>query len=205
MSVSLVEGTDVSRETFERLKAYQSLLEKWNPAINLVAKSTISGAWDRHFVDSAQVFLHADENIDSWLDIGSGGGFPGLVCAILASDAGHTTKFTFIESDKRKCTFLQSVSRELSIDVDVVSKRIEDVPRAGADIMTARALAPLPVLLGFAKAHLLHGGTAIFLKGKSFRDELKEALESWRFTHEEYPSATSAESVILKIGDIQRV
>lgn len=205
MAISLVEGVDVSRETFDRLKIYQTLLEKWNPAINLVAKSTLAGAWERHFLDSAQVFSHAESDVDRWLDIGSGGGFPGLVCAILAEDSGYKTKFTFIESDQRKCTFLRSVARELSLDVSVISERIEGVEPMGADVLTARALAPLTALLGFSEIHLQKGGTAIFLKGKSFREELKEALESWRFTHEEYPSATSTESVILKIGDIQRV
>lgn len=196
---------DVSRETLERLEAYLALLEKWNPAINLVAKSTIQYAWERHFIDSAQVYSFAPGQITHWADFGSGGGFPGLVCAVLASELSPRTKFTLVESDQRKATFLRTVARELDLDVSVISKRIEDIEPLEADLISARALAALPKLLDYSKRHLLPDGHGLFLKGASFRDEITESLESWRFSHEEYKSSTDAESVILVIGDIERV
>ncbi|NVK45687.1 MAG: 16S rRNA (guanine(527)-N(7))-methyltransferase RsmG [Rhodobacteraceae bacterium] len=196
---------DVSRETFERLETYLALLKKWNPAINLVAKSTIEMAWDRHFVDSAQVFRIAPTPLDHWCDLGSGGGFPGLICATMAREFSPETKFTMVESDQRKATFLRTVVRELDLNATVRSERIEMLEPMEADLISARALASLPKLLEYAERHLAPGGHGLFLKGASFREELAESLESWRFSHKEYASVTDAESVILLIGDIERV
>lgn len=196
---------DVSRETFERLETYLALLQKWNPAINLVAKSTVGMAWDRHFVDLAQVFRIAPKQIEHWCDIGSGGGFPGLVCATLAKEFSPEMTFTMVESDQRKATFLRTVVRELDLNATVRSERIEMLEPMKADVISARALASLPKLLEYAKRHLAPGGHGLFLKGTSFRAELVESLENWRFNHKEYASATDAESVILLIGDIERV
>ena len=198
-------GLTVSRETMERLEAYLALLKKWNPAINLVAKSTLETAWDRHFVDSVQVYRYAPENICHWADFGSGGGFPGLVCAVLAGEKSPDTRFTLIESDQRKATFLRTVVHELGLDVAVLSKRIEDIPPLGADLISARALAALPQLLTLSAPHLSPDGVALFLKGATFRDEITESLESWQFSYEEYASATDQAAAILRIGDIKRV
>lgn len=196
---------DVSRETFERLETYLALLQKWNPAINLVARSTIESAWERHFVDSAQVFRIAPTPITHWCDLGSGGGFPGLICATLAKEFSPETTFTMVESDQRKATFLRTVVRELDLNATVKSERIEMLEPMKANLISARALASLPKLLEYAERHLAPGGHGVFLKGVSFREELAESLESWRFSHEEYASVTDAESVILLIGDIDRV
>lgn len=205
MNTQTIAGLDVSRETLERLEIYLALLKKWNSAINLVSKSTLDQAWQRHFVDSAQVFSLVPEHIRHWADFGSGGGFPGLVCATLARELSSKIRFTLVESDQRKATFLRTVARELDLDVEVLSQRIEQVMPLEADLISARALASLPKLLEFTERHLLPGGHAIFMKGMSFREEISESLESWRFSHEEYPSVTDPESVILLIGDIDRV
>lgn len=194
----------VSRETIEKLEAYVALLRKWNPAINLVARSTLDAAWDRHICDSAQVFFLLEDQPVHWLDIGSGGGFPGMVCAILAAELSPHTEFTFVESDKRKCTFLQTVARASGADVRVVSERIEELEPQKADFVTARALAPLPVLLGFADRHLQAGGRALFLKGESYAQEIQAALETRRFTYQEYTSKTDENAVILMIEEIER-
>ncbi|SDF46823.1 16S rRNA (guanine527-N7)-methyltransferase [Celeribacter baekdonensis] len=198
-------GLDVSRETFERLEAYFSILKKWNPAINLVAKSTVENAWDRHFLDSAQVFALAPKESKSWVDIGSGGGFPGLVCAVLAAEHAPEMAFTLVESDQRKAEFLRTVARDLNVPVTVIAKRIEDIPPLNADIISARALAALPLLLNYAERHLSESGLAIFQKGANVSNEIAESLETWRFTYEEYPSATGQDAVTLLIGDIRRV
>ncbi|MCA0042142.1 16S rRNA (guanine(527)-N(7))-methyltransferase RsmG [Celeribacter litoreus] len=205
MSDTTIGEINVSRETLERLTAYLELLKKWNPAINLVAKSTIDHAWDRHFVDSAQVHRLMPENCEKWCDIGSGGGFPGLVCATLSMEFAPETQFTLIESDQRKAAFLRTVITELGLNAQVFSKRIEEVDPVGADILSARALAPLSKLLEFSERHLRHGGHALFLKGASFRDEISESLKSWHFSYEERPSITDPSAAILRIGDIKRV
>jgi len=196
---------NVSRETLERLDIYAALLAKWNPSINLVAKSTLADLWGRHFLDSAQIFDLAPEEAKSWVDLGTGGGFPGLIVAILAADRRPGLAVTCIESDLRKATFLRTVARETGISAEVISKRIEDVPPLGADVLSARALAPLKQLLAFAERHLRPDGTALFLKGSNAQAEISESLASWSFRLDSYPSKTDPEATILKLGDIRRV
>lgn len=197
-------GLDVSRETRERLERYFELLKKWNPAINLVAKSTIEEAWTRHFIDSAQIFDLAPAGVQHWADLGSGGGFPGLVVATLAAGRASAMKTTLVESDRRKAAFLRTVARELDIVVEVIAERIEDVPPLRADVVSARALAPLSVLLDFAERHLVPGGTALFMKGAAYERELTDALASWRFDVQKIPSRTDRDAVILSIGGLAR-
>ena len=199
------EAFNVSRETMERLQIYAGLLEKWNPAINLVSKTSLKQVWARHFVDSAQIFDLASEKSGHWLDIGSGGGFPGLVVAIVAAEQAPDLRFTFIESDLRKCAFLEAVSRDTNIPVTILPERIENVDPQKADILSARALAPLKDLLVFAERHLKPGGQALFSKGASYRQEMQEALETWAFRSEECSSKTDDAAVILSLGDIRRV
>lgn len=196
-------GLDVSRETQERLEHYLSLLEKWNPAINLVSKSTLRDAWGRHFIDSAQLMSVAP-TAAHWADLGSGGGFPGMVCAIMAKEVSPDTVFTLVESDQRKSAFLRTVSRETDTPVRVIAERFENVPPLGADVLSARALAPLTALLGFAEQHLSPKGTCLFPKGGNWRAEVKVALETWRFDAVEHQSRTDPASVILSIKDIAR-
>lgn len=202
---SVAPGVDVSRETAERLACYAALLRKWNRAINLVSPTSLDAVWTRHFADSAQLFDLAPSAARSWADLGSGGGFPGLVIAILAAERRPGLHVTLIESDRRKATFLQTVARETGLDVDIRAARIEEVPPLGADVLSARALAPLTVLLAHAERHLGPGGVALFPKGARHRDETAEALASWRFEVQTQPSRTEAGAVILKIGGITRV
>ncbi|MFY0681985.1 MAG: 16S rRNA (guanine(527)-N(7))-methyltransferase RsmG [Thalassovita sp.] len=198
-------NSDVSRETMDRLEIYAALLEKWNPRINLVSKSTISDMWQRHFVDSAQIFDLGPQDARSWVDLGSGGGFPGLVIAIIAAELRPDQKVTLVESDARKSTFLRTVVRETGIKADVLTDRVEKIASLGADVVSARALADLSTLLGFAKHHLKPEGTCLFPKGVSWEKEIKDAGESWRFEHESLKSGTETGAVILRIGDIVHV
>ncbi|WP_424941383.1 16S rRNA (guanine(527)-N(7))-methyltransferase RsmG [Aliiroseovarius sp. S253] len=196
---------DVSRETFERLEAYVALMKKWNSAINLVSPSTISQIWSRHILDSAQIYELAPEKPNMWCDMGSGGGLPALVVSIMSKDAHPELSMICIESDLRKATFLRTVARELDLQLTVRSERIEKVEPLSADVLSARALAPLEALCGFAERHLRPGGVAIFPKGENYRQEVHEALENWSFQLDTYPSKTHPSAVILKIGEISRV
>ena len=198
-------GFDVSRETLERLEAYDALLNKWNPAINLVSPATLSQLWTRHFLDSAQHFDLAEGREGLWADLGSGGGFPGLVVAILAKEKRPAQRFVLVESDRRKSTFLMTVARELGLSVEVRAQRIEEVNPLQADILSARALAPLDRLLGFAARHLASSGLAVFPKGASWRDELAEAQKNWSFSVQTYPSLTDPEAAILTFAEVSRV
>jgi len=196
---------DVSRETIARLVELEALLRKWNAAINLVSPQTLSQVWTRHFLDSAQLFELADQPPSLWADLGSGGGFPGLVIGVLAKERWPDMKLTLVESDKRKCAFLLAAIRALDLPATVRAERIEATAPLQAQVLSARALAPLAQLCGFAERHLATGGTALFPKGHRWRDEVASAQESWSFTFEAHPSMTEADAVILKIKGLHRV
>ena len=195
----------VSRETLEKLQIYVQLLRKWNKKINLVAKSTLDAAWTRHIQDSLQLFHVKHQRGGKWTDLGTGGGFPGLVLAITAPDFDDNLTFTFVESDQRKCAFLRTVLRETSTKADVLATRIEQTPAQESDIVSARALADLTSLLDFTDRHRRPGGVSVFPKGSSWKKEVKKAQESWRFELDVLKSKTAPDSVILKIGEIARV
>lgn len=194
---------DVSRETCDRLDAYVALLEKWTVRINLVSRSSLSGIWTRHIADSAQVWTEAPHTFAQWTDLGSGGGLPAVVIAILATEQDLPGP-VMVESDQRKSVFLQTVVRELGISAAVLNARIEDAPPQGADILSARALAPLVRLLEFADRHGGNAPLCLFPKGVSWAEELTAAQECWRFRSEAVPSWTNPGSVLLKISEIAR-
>jgi 16S rRNA (guanine527-N7)-methyltransferase len=195
---------DVSRETKERLQVYADLLRKWNPRINLVGKSTVPDLWRRHFQDSVQLHDLAPHPVAHWADLGSGGGFPGLVIAILGMPSGSPARVTLVESDQRKCAFLRTVIRETGAPATVVAGRIEEVPPLAADVLSARALADLDTLLAMTARHLAPGGTALFPKGASWREEVEAAQTTWNFSHGIAKSETDTASVILSITGVAR-
>lgn len=202
--MSGVDRLNVSRETIERLKLYEVLLHKWNPRINLVSRASLAESWERHIEDSMQILAPAPHPADHWVDLGSGGGFPGLVVAIMGMDQKSPAKVTLVESDTRKCAFLRSVIRETGAPASVINDRIENIPPLQADILSARALADLSKLLSFADRHLGKSGTAIFPKGASWTNELSEAQRAWSFSHQVVKSATETGPVILTITGIAR-
>ena len=198
-------GLDVSRETLDRLEIYGALLRKWNPRINLVAKSTLDDLDSRHFLDSAQVYDLAPHPAAHWADLGSGGGFPGLVIAIMAMDTRSPARVTLVESDARKCAFLRAVIRETGANAQVINDRIENIPPLQADVLSARALASLSNLLGFADRHLAPNGTALFLKGANWKKELSDAQSKWKFDKQVVKSKTDDGPVILRIAGVASV
>ena len=196
---------NVSRETYERLEVYVALLEKWTPKINLISKATIPDIWARHISDSVQVYRHAPQVFAHWLDLGSGGGMPGLVVAILAAEASRDSSVSLVESDGRKAAFLRTVLRDTGIPGQVLCERIESLPPQAADVVSARALADLSTLLTYTERHLKPGGIALFSKGVTWQNEVEIACREWSFNFDALKSATEEGSVILKIGEIARV
>lgn len=195
---------DVSRETMEKLQLLEALLKKWNPAINLVAKSTLGHAWERHIVDSAQLYLLGRPS-GHWVDLGSGGGFPGLVIACLATGQGDPVKVTLVESDQRKATFLRLAASQLQVAATVISERIEKIQPLSATTLSARALAALPLLLGFANRHLAEDGACLFPKGSSWPQEVEQAKKDWHFDLQIHPSTTDSDGAILAVKAISHV
>ena len=191
--------TGISNEILDRLRAYADLLVKWQARINLVGPDTIPNLWSRHFLDSAQVFPILPQLIHRVVDMGSGAGFPGLILAIMGAPDMH-----LLESDARKCAFLREAARVTETSVTVINQRIEKVPPLQADVVTARALAPLDKLLGWAQPHLLPQGHCIFLKGKGAEDELTAARKEWNISSEGVPSQSDPSGIILHLYEVCR-
>jgi 16S rRNA (guanine527-N7)-methyltransferase len=187
---------NVSRETMEKLSCYETLLQKWQAKINLIAASTVDDIWGRHFQDSYQLFSYLPDQQGSLLDLGSGAGFPGAVLAILGC-----ANVTLVEKDQRKCSFLRTVSRETSTPFTVFEGAIETYP-GSAELITSRALAPLDTLLSYAYPLLQPKGRCLFLKGKEAETEINAALQNWDMTITKNPSITSSEGVTLEISAI---
>lgn len=191
----------VPRETVDKLELYADLLKQWQKAVNLVSPATLDHIWQRHFADSAQLVGLAPE-AKSWVDLGSGGGFPGLVIAImLTNHQNHVVHL--IESNSRKCAFLSEVARQTGVQAVIHEGRVENIALGGrvgrADIVTSRALAPLNLLLGLASGFLAENTRGLFLKGRDAQQEIDEALMHRKFDYRCQPSCTSGESHIVEI------
>lgn len=195
----------VSRETFERLLSFERVFRKWAQRINLVAPSTLDEVWERHILDSAQV-VRLGGAAKIWLDIGSGGGFPGLIIGSMIAERPGAS-IDLVESNHKKAAFLQAVTGELGLPAKVHSKRIEDMHGviAAPDILSARALAPLPLLLELSAPWLEQTTVALFHKGRDYRQEIQDSSHQWRFDLVEHPSLTDAQGVILEIRNLRRV
>jgi 16S rRNA (guanine527-N7)-methyltransferase len=189
---------EVSRETRDQLEALVNTLGRWQKAINLVGKATLEDIWIRHVLDSAQLLPLVPRKAQRLVDLGSGGGFPGLVIAALRPELD----VTLIESDARKGAFLAEAGRRMSLKKlpKVVVSRIEAAPPAEADIVTARALAPLGQLLAWAAPHRTDTAICLFHKGKGWQAELNEAMKDWDIEAQPFASVTDRESVLLRIS-----
>jgi 16S rRNA (guanine527-N7)-methyltransferase len=192
---------DVSRETLDRLKLYVALLEQWQPRINLVASATLPEVWDRHIADSAQLLALAPA-ARTWLDLGSGAGFPGLVIAIMAH-GGAGPRVTLIESDRRKSAFLAEVSRQTGISVEIHTARIEQIATQAmlkpVEVVSARALAPLVRLISLSLPFFGDATLGLFPKGRDAESEVAQARANWAFDVEMTPSMTDAAARIVAV------
>ena len=191
--------TDVSRETLSRLDAYLGLMKLWQGAINLVGPATLTDPWRRHILDSAQLLRYTPAAPGTIYDLGSGAGLPGLVLAIMGQTGVH-----LVESDQRKAQFQREAIRSLDLDVEVHAQRIDSLPLGCANLVTARALAPLPRLLDLSAGLLRPNAFCLFLKGQRASDELTEARKCWRMSSDSYPSLSDPSASVLKIWDIVR-
>ena len=141
---------DVSRETFDKLKTYQSMLIEWQQKFNLVSSSTLEDAWNRHFLDSVQLFKLLPKDAKIMYDFGSGAGFPGMVLAIMANEKMPNLEVNLVESTAKKTLYLNAVKEQTNAKVNILNNRIEKLPLIKADVITSRAMASLNELLGYA-------------------------------------------------------
>ena len=195
----------VARETLDRLRLYEELLRRWQKTINLVAPSTLDAVWHRHFADSAQLLRLAPAEAKTWLDLGSGAGFPGLVLAIILAEKGHA-KVTLIESDGRKAAFLGEVARQTGVAVDILCARIESPAirdkLSRFDVVTARALAPLPRLFELIAPLVEPNTLALLPKGRDVESEVVSARAEWQFDCKLMPSLTDPDGRIAVVSGL---
>jgi 16S rRNA (guanine527-N7)-methyltransferase len=196
---------NVSRETFLKLEIVVSQLVKWQARINLVSPGTMTSIWQRHIADSLQLVALAP-NALHWIDLGSGGGFPGLVVAAAFADKPGF-RMSLVESNGKKCAFLRETARLAGLPVEVLQGRIEDVvPKLPDhfDIVSARALAPLNILLELAEPLLANGAICLFPKGQDVDDELRTATISWNLGADLIHSQTEAAAAIVMVRSASR-
>ncbi|WP_134500824.1 16S rRNA (guanine(527)-N(7))-methyltransferase RsmG [Microvirga pakistanensis] len=194
---------NVSRETRDKLNILERELRRWQAIKNLVGPATLDRIWDRHIVDSLQLLDLAPE-AKTWVDLGSGAGFPGLVLAIAGQERG--LKVHLVESNSRKCAFLRQIARLTGASAIVHEARLEVVIPSfvgKADVVSARALAALPQLLEWTEPMLKAGTIGLFPKGRDAESELTEARKRWTFKADILPSRTDSEARILRITSIE--
>ena len=198
-----VEATGASADIMDRMDAFLTILTDWNARMNLVGPSALAEFWGRHAYDSAQLLkLAPDARI--WADLGAGAGFPGIVLAVFLKDR-EGAKVHLIESMAKRCAFLRSVSMDLSLPTLIHNSRAESLHLSPVDVVTARALAPMPRLLEYAQPLLRGSAVGLFLKGRDVERELEEARKSWRFEVSLSPSASDPEGRIVSLKRLSRV
>jgi 16S rRNA (guanine527-N7)-methyltransferase len=191
--------TGVSRETLDRLAKYVELLNSWTRRINLVGRDTLGDVWRRHILDSAQLFPLIPREARRLVDLGSGAGLPGLVLSIMGVPEVH-----LIESDGRKAVFLREAVRVTGAPAIIHAQRIDRVSVSAADVVTARALAPLSELLAISERFLGPQTVCIFPKGRMVEEELTEAAKAWHIRLDRQPSLTDPSGCILRLEAIAR-
>jgi 16S rRNA (guanine527-N7)-methyltransferase len=195
---AFAQTADVSRETLARLQAYVDLLTHWNARINLVSSGSLADVWRRHVLDSAQLIRHLDRAACVLVDLGSGAGLPGLILGILGVPEVH-----LVEADQRKAAFLREASRVTETSATIHPTRIESVEAFTANIVTARALAPLSQLLAWSAPFVDETTVCLFLKGQGLRDELTAAEERWIMQTQTLASLADSTGHILRVEGLR--
>jgi len=190
--------TGVSRETLARLKAYADALTDWNARHNLVSKNSLTDLWRRHFWDSAQLAPLIPAGAKNLADLGSGAGFPGLALAAMRPDLA----VTLFEATAKKCAFLQAAAERMGLSVAIENARMEDLPPRAFDVVTARAVAPLPKLLEYAHSFMGPNSVCLFLKGQNVGSELTEGHKCWNMKLSQVPSQTDPSGAIVTVREL---
>ena len=196
---------DVSRETIKKLKDFVGILSEWNSKMNLVSKNSLEDVWNRHILDSLQLIEYLPSNLHHLVDIGSGAGFPGIVSAIVMAEKFTDTKITLVESITKKTAYLNDVCQKLALkNVQIINNRVENIVFKDVDVVTARAVAALDVLCGYAYKIFGSKGMMLFLKGKTYEQEQEVAGKNWRYVLKLHPNRYSDDGVIMELRDLRK-
>lgn len=196
---------DVSRETLQKLKDFVSLLEMWNTRMNLVSKNSLADVWERHILDSMQLVQYISADTKRIVDIGSGSGFPGIVLAIWLQEKMPASEIFLVESIAKKTMYLNDVCARLGLNnVKILNERIENTVFKDVDIITARAVAALDILLSYSM-HIGQTHTKmLFPKGQSYEIENSEAQKKWVYDLQVHPNRYHEDGVILEISKLRK-
>ena len=197
---------NVSRETKDRLVAFVSVLQEWNSKINLVSKNSMAEVWQRHVLDSLQLINFLPADIKHLVDIGSGAGFPGVILAIALMEKQPKAKVTLVESIGKKTVYLKDVCSRIGLVNTVVeNQRIENMSFGAIDVITARAVAALEVLCGYCAPISGKKTKMLFLKGKSYADEMAVSQQKWKYDYHIHENMYSTDGVILELSNLRKV
>ena len=203
---SLLKYLNVSRETCLDFEKFISMIVERNKEINIISKETAKNELirERHVIDSAQVYDFIDLNYNTTSDLGSGGGFPGIIMAIIMKNFKNETKVNLYEKSHHKSSFLREVSRKLSLNTEVIQKNIFETADLESGSIIARAFKPLPVVLDLVNRNFKTYKNLILFMGKSGNRILEETLKDWELDYEKKESITSKDSFLLNIRNIKK-
>ena len=195
----------VSRETFHKLTMFVSLLTEWNTRMNLVSKNSLADVWVRHVLDSLQLIKYVPETAKSFIDIGSGAGFPGVVLALALKEKLPAARMILVESISKKAAYLNDVCSRIGVEnTSIVNARIEDTKLNKVDVITARAVADLDTLFQYSFGFMKPDSKALFLKGRTYKEEMLQAQQKWQFDVIIHENAYSDDGVILEISNLRK-
>ena len=202
-SENFTELENISHEILADFQIYHDLLIKWQRAVNLISPNTIDEIWHRHFADSVGLYNHIPSSVKTIADVGSGGGLPAIVCAIIAKGRNQDLHITMIESDNKKCMFLKECIRILKLNATVINDRIENVKGEQFDLMTARALADFTTLLFMADS--LSIKSALLQKGEKWEGEINNASQKYSFQYTHHVSITNENAKLIHITQFEKI
>ena len=203
---SLIKDQNVPRETLIEFELYISMLQQINEEINIISKKTAKNEVirDRHIIDSAQIIEFIDLNSNIIIDIGSGGGLPGIIISIMIKSLKNSVKVHMYEKSHHKSNFLRKVSRDLKLNTEVIQENIFEAQNLESGTIMARAFKPLPVVLDLVKKNFVSYKNLILFMGKSGEKILEETLKIWDFNFEKKKSITNQDSFLLNIKNIKK-
>ncbi len=203
---SILDGLNVSRETCLDFEKFISMIKYKNEELNIISqKSSINGEIrKRHIIDSAQAIDFVDLNNDTTYDLGSGGGMPGIVIAIIAKNLKKKIKINLFEKSYHKSSFLKDVSKKLNLETEIIQKDVFKVKELSSGTIMARAFKPMPIVLDLVYKNFSRYKNLILFMGKSGKKILTESLKDWDFEYKEKKSLTSEDSFLLSIKNIKK-
>ena len=206
-SYSKISNLNVSRETCNELESLISMIQKKNREINIISKKMHQkdAIRERHIIDSAQIIDFVDLNCNTTCDLGTGGGMPGLIVAVVMKKLKNQMKINLYEKSYHKCIFLKEVSKKLNLNTEVIHKDIFTVKNIETGTIMSRAFKPMPVILNLVNENFNKFKNIIFFMGNTGRKILNETLKVWEMEYEEKKSLTNNDSFILNIKKIKKI